>query len=49
MDDVVSSLRLEQAPDLGHVYQDGGEPVEGLARAIGHERWDDVARKYLRS
>jgi hypothetical protein len=29
------------------VLQDGGLPVEGLARILGGDRWDELARTHL--
>jgi hypothetical protein len=37
------------SPDLGLALQDGGVPVDGLAQAIDHEHWDDIAREHLLS
>lgn len=47
MDEVCESLTSTLTPALGHVYQDGGVPVEGLARAVAGDNWDEVARRYL--
>jgi hypothetical protein len=44
-DDMVASM----SPELGHVLQDGGVPVHGIAKEIEPERWDAVARKFLHS
>ena len=44
-DDMVAAM----SPELGHVLQDGGVPVHGIAKAIEPERWDAVARKFLQS
>ena len=34
---------------LGTVMHDGGIPVDGFARAVDEEHWDDVARRFLRT
>lgn len=34
-------------PELGHVLQDGGLPVEGLARVLGGDHWQELARTHL--
>jgi hypothetical protein len=47
MEGVCSRLIATMSPDLGHVYQDGGTPVHGLARSIDEAHWDDVARRFL--
>jgi glycine cleavage system H protein len=33
--------------ELGHVYADGGVPVDGIAHGLAHERWDELARRYF--
>jgi glycine cleavage system H lipoate-binding protein len=33
--------------ELGHVYADGGVPVDGIAHSLAHERWDELARRYF--
>ena len=40
----ISTRRQGQA---GMLYQDGGEPVSGLARVIDPRKWDEVAREFL--
>jgi glycine cleavage system H lipoate-binding protein len=48
MDTVWDKLGAEAAgADLGVVYLDGGQPVDGLARSLAPEGWDAVARRYL--
>lgn len=34
-------------PELGRVYQDGGLPVEGMARGLDPAGWDRVARVFF--
>ena len=41
------TLRLRLSPNLGLLYQDGGAPVDGLARTIDPENWDELAREYF--
>ena len=36
-------------PELGMIVHDGGTPVDGFARVIDGQHWDDVARRFLRS
>jgi glycine cleavage system H protein len=43
------ALAAQLSPQLGHVLQDGGTPVQGIAREIDPEHWDEIARKFLRS
>jgi glycine cleavage system H lipoate-binding protein len=47
MQQVAQALSATMSPELGHVYQDGGVPVHGLARAIDEAHWDEVARRFL--
>jgi glycine cleavage system H protein len=49
MDRVSAELMTAHTAELGVVCQDGGMPVQGLARAIDEEHWDDVARRFLLS
>ncbi len=39
------ALRLE--PELGHVLQDGGTPIHGIARALAGDGWAGMARHYF--
>lgn len=42
------SIAFQQAtPELAVVYQDGGVPIEGIARAMDSENWDEIAARYL--
>jgi glycine cleavage system H protein len=41
------SLRLN--PELGHVLQDGGTPIHGIARALAGDGWATMARHYFRT
>ncbi len=33
--------------ELGHVYLDGGTPVDGIATSISPERWDEIAARFF--
>ena len=44
---VEERIRAMHSPELGLALPDGGEPVDGLARALHPERWDEVARELL--
>jgi len=37
------------SPELGTILHDGGMPLDGFARGIDHEHWDQVACRFLRS
>jgi glycine cleavage system H lipoate-binding protein len=49
IEQATDALRLRMTPDLGLALQDGGVPVDGLASAIDHEHWDEIAREHLLS
>ncbi len=43
------ALALRLNPELGHVLQDGGTPIHGIARAMEGEGWATLARHFLRT
>jgi len=45
--EAMDSLFASQNSQLGVAYQDGGQPVDGIARAIDPENWDELAAKYF--
>jgi len=45
--EAMDSLFASQGSQFGMVYQDGGQPVDGIARAIDPENWDELAAKYF--
>lgn len=47
MENSLDKLRPSNPEELGPVLQDGGLPVDGLARALGGERWDTLAKTHL--
>jgi glycine cleavage system H lipoate-binding protein len=48
MDEVENALAARMAGDyLGLVYQDGGLPVDGMARSIDPEEWDRIAASFF--
>jgi len=48
MDTVCESLGAEMGTlDLGGVYADGGQVVDGIARSLSPENWDAVARRFF--
>ncbi len=42
-------LSARLSPATGAVLQDGGAPVDGIAREIDPDRWDEVARAFFRT
>lgn len=49
MENALGTLHPMNPEHLGPVLQDGGLPVEGLARILGGDRWDELARTHLLS
>jgi glycine cleavage system H lipoate-binding protein len=54
MSSVLERLRAEigkaipqEGPSLGTVYQDGGTPVQGIARALAGNRWEEMAKGHF--
>jgi glycine cleavage system H protein len=39
--------RMGSESELGILYQDGGIPVSGIAKALAHDEWDKVASEFL--
>ena len=48
MEEVSANLLSRANYHLGPVSQDGGAPVDGIARSLDRERWDEIAREFLR-
>lgn len=49
IDGVFEQLRERLSPELGLVLQDGGHPVDGIAREACPEDWAGLARQFLAS
>ncbi|HEY4716855.1 MAG TPA: glycine cleavage system protein H, partial [bacterium] len=47
MDETVNTLRERIGGTLGLVSQDGGLPVNGIARALHPEEWDRIASEFF--
>lgn len=47
MNGVADALRLQAGPELGPVSEDGGAPVDGLARVLDPLRWDAIVRRFF--
>jgi glycine cleavage system H lipoate-binding protein len=47
VDDAGAALALRLSPEIGHVLQDGGAPVHGLAKALAGDDWAELARSFL--
>jgi glycine cleavage system H lipoate-binding protein len=43
----IGKTMAQECPTLGTVYQDGGTPVWGIARALAGDRWEEMARGYF--
>ena len=47
LEEAAAALAAKVSPELGHVLQDGGTPVTGIAQELEPERWDDLARDFF--
>ena len=47
MENALEKLQPTPHENLGLVLQDGGFPMEGLARILGGERWQELAKRHL--
>jgi len=47
MEGVQENLLTRMDYNLGAVSQDGGVPVDGIARSLDQERWDEIVREYF--
>ncbi len=43
----LDALMEKMGGELGAVYQDGGTPVSGMARALDPDDWDNLIKKLL--
>jgi Glycine cleavage system H protein (lipoate-binding) len=47
MEGVRENLLARMNYNLGAVYQDGGVPVDGIARNLDPERWDEIVNEFF--
>lgn len=47
MEKTADALRERMGGELGVIYQDGGLPVTGIAKALNPDEWDKVAQEFL--
>ncbi len=47
MEGVRENLFARMDYNLGAVSQDGGVPVDGIARSLDRERWDEIAKEFF--
>jgi hypothetical protein len=47
MEEVREKLLSKMNPNLGLVYQDGGLLVDGMARSLDREKWDEIAKEFF--
>jgi glycine cleavage system H lipoate-binding protein len=47
MENALEKLQPVHPENLGPVLQDGGLPMEGIARILGGEKWQDLAKEHL--
>ena len=47
MEKTADELRERMGSEVGIVYQDGGLPISGIAKALSPDAWDKMAREFL--
>lgn len=47
IEDLANVLRGDLTPALGQVFEDGGAVVDGLARSLQPDGWDNLARRFF--
>jgi hypothetical protein len=47
MENTLDTLHPIHGESLGPVMQDGGLPVEGIARILGGDQWVELAKRHL--
>lgn len=47
IDDLAGGLQGDLAPALGDMYADGGGIIDGLARALEPDSWDEMVRRFF--
>lgn len=47
IDSTVERLREISGGDIGLVYQDGGFPVNGIAKTLSSDKWEEIAKEFL--
>lgn len=47
MEKTADELRERMGSEVGVVYQDGGIPITGIAKALSPDAWDKMAREFL--
>jgi len=49
LDRAAEALALRVEPELGHVLQDGGAPIHGIAKALAGDGWAALARHHFQT
>jgi hypothetical protein len=47
MEEIRENLLSKMSNNLGLVYQDGGMLVDGMARSLDKENWDEIAKEFF--
>jgi hypothetical protein len=47
MEEVRENLLSRMSYDLGLVYQDGGLLVDGMARSLDKDKWDEIVKDFF--
>ena len=48
-EDAAAARVAKMSPELGQVLQDGGTPVNGIAREVAGEEWVRLAKELFRT
>ena len=47
MEEATGTIQGMMSPDLGRLSQDGGAPVQGMARRLSGGNWEDVCKRFF--
>lgn len=47
MEEVGKRLRAQSNPELGLVLQDGGLPVDGMAKSLSQDGWEQIIKEFF--
>jgi glycine cleavage system H lipoate-binding protein len=47
MEEVIGNIRIGINPDNSLVYQDGGLPIQGMAKSMSPDKWDQIIKEFF--
>jgi hypothetical protein len=47
MEEVRENLLSRISPNVGLVYQDGGMLVDGMAKSLDKDKWDEIVKEFF--